>query len=421
MSSKEILIKSTELFKRHGGNYSIFIISYAIVFYTNILVANHYLAELYGQYQFFTNLIIFLLSVSQVGTTQSFIVFASKKINRGKLITSSYILRFLGFLAVALCMAVFFFFTHQPLLAYLFVLYLLPQTVNIAPVLDFYKKSYVDTKYNFMFDVIPSLITTFICINLGFSIEVLVISRILTKTISEIFKLQYIRKNFSKLQYSWRYLKWLFKKSLIFIVNRFLVNFYSRSELLLLGFLTSGSLLGVYAAACSVSGAILMITGLMDRQLFPKQSQAFGNYEKTKNALVQSALIKSLYIIPVMILTYTFGSKIIFTMIFDKSEYFQSMYILNIMTIGYIANIFTNNTNLMLMKKDQGSYIKRFSLGIVLNIVLGYVFYLKFSIYGFAIAIVLVKLLTILYSITVSSKMLAELKDKESKGINYAQ
>jgi O-antigen/teichoic acid export membrane protein len=386
--------------------YFFYLSNFSIVFFTNIYIANYYLADIFGEYQFYNTLFILFISVSQVGTLQSFTVLAPKISGNIKLIFATLILRVLGYLLVTLLLLVIFWFIKAPNIVYVFLLLFIPLTINLSTILDYYRKMNIDVKYNFVYDGILFSILVIYIIQLDLSIIYIVLARFLSKTISELMKYRYIVKNIGAFTYSRRYLIWMFIKSKVFIVNRIIVELYARSDILLLGLISTKKEVGIYAVSLALYNGLLMGEGLLARKLFPQLTKVFKDDKKVKKVLLLSIIYKGIYFVTIMLVTYYFLNNIIFTYLYNPEEYIKSSIILDIMLIGLFSHIFANNTNYLLMLKDKYLYIKRFSIGLFLNIILGMIFYNIYSLEGYTFAIQIVKIVMVSYSVYVSYKYL---------------
>jgi O-antigen/teichoic acid export membrane protein len=392
--------------------YIYFLTHFGILFFINIYIANHYLAEIFGEYQFYTTLFLFLLALSQMGTKQSFIVLAPKVPNNIKLIYATLVLRLIGVSLLIIVLLFLFYILDVPNIAYVFLFLFIPQTMNFANILDYYKETIVDVKYNFYFDSLLFAVLVAILIELDYSILTIVFAKFISKSIAEFMKYRFIIKTFGKLVFSKKYLIWMYVKSKIFILNRIIVELYAKSEILLLGLIASKKELGLYAVAFTVYEAILIGEGLLARKLFPKLTKVYKDNLRVKNVLTLSIFYKTLYFLPAIAATFFIFNNIIFTYIYNPLEYSQSSVILDLMLIGIFSHIFANNTNYLLMMDDKTLYLKRFAVGLVLNLLLGYTFYQLYSLEGYTVAIQFVKVMMVMYSVFISYQFLnKELKN----------
>lgn len=384
------------------------------MFFINIYIANHYMADIFGEYQFYMTLFMFLLAFSQMGTMQSFTVFAPKVKNSIKLIFATLILRIIGYTVVALLLLLLFFILNLPNIAFVFLLLYIPLTINLASILDYYQKIEIDVKYNFMFDASLFSALTFLVIENNMSILYIVFARFISKSFAEYMKYRYISSDIGNLKFSKKYLVWMYIKSRIFIFNRIIVELYAKSEVLLLGLLATHKDVGLYTVAFTIYSAILMGEGLLARKLFPKLTKAFHNDIEAKKILNLSILYKSAYFLTAILITYFILNKLIFTYLYNPDEYARSGNVLNFMLVGLVSHIFANNTNYLLMLKDKYLYIKRFSIGLVLNIFLGYIFFYFYDLEGYTLAIQMVKIIMVMYSVYISYNYLNKRLNKDT-------
>jgi O-antigen/teichoic acid export membrane protein len=170
----------------------------------------------------------------------------------------------------------------------------------------------------------------------------------------------------------------------------------------MLGLIATKKEVGLYVVAYSIYSALLVGEGLLARKLFPKLTKAFHDNNEVKKVLIMSIIYKSLYFITAIIITYYLLNNIIFTYLYTAEEFNKSSIILDFMLIGLISHIFANNTNYLLMLENKYLYMSRFSVGLLLNIILGCSFYYLYNLEGYTIAIQSVKLIMITYSIYVS-------------------
>lgn len=252
------------------------------MFFINIYIANYYLADIFGEYQFYMTLFMFLLAFSQMGTMQSFIVFAPKVQNSIRLIFATLFLRMIGYSIVTIFLFILFLFLNLPNIAFVFLLLFIPLTINLASILDYYHKTIIDVKYNFIFDGILFSTFTLIIIYYEMPITYIILARFLSKSLAEFMKYKYISNQIGNLIFSKKYLVWMYAKSKVFILNRMIVELYARSEILLLGLLATHKEVGLYSIAFTIYSAILMGEGLLARKLFPKLTKVFHNDVEAK-------------------------------------------------------------------------------------------------------------------------------------------
>jgi|SaaInl8_200m_RNA_FD_contig_123_20420_length_6847_multi_10_in_1_out_2_8 O-antigen/teichoic acid export membrane protein len=397
-------------------SYAYYFAHFFIIFFLNIYIANYYLAEIFGEYQFYNTLLVLLIALSQMGTMQSFTVFAPKLKNSIKLVYATLLLRIIGYSIITLITFIIFLILDLSTLAFVFLLLFIPLTINLSSILDFYNKTIIDVKFNLIFDAVLFSIISLILIKMDLSIAYIVIARFFTKSIAEFLKYNYIVKYIGKTKISKKYVIWMYNKSKVFILNRIIVEMYARSDILLLGIFGTKKQVGLYAVALAIYNGIVMGEALMARKLFPKLTKAFNNFKETKRVITISILYKTVYFLSAIIITLLLLNDIVFTYLYVNNEYSQSSIILNIMLIGLFSHIFANNTNYLLMLKDKFLYIKRFLIGLVLNIILGYYFYQKFDLEGFTLAIQIVKIVMVSYSVYLSYSYI----NKKIREVNIA-
>ncbi len=387
-------------------SYLLYLLHFSITFFINIHIANYYLSDIFGEYQFYNTLFVLFVSVSQMGTLQSFVVLAPKISNKIKLIFATLILRIIGYSLLTILLLIVFWLMRLPNIAYIFLLLLIPLTISLSSILDYYKKINIDVKYNFFFDGLLFATLTILIIQSELSIIYIVIARFISKSISELMKYKYIINNIGVFVFSKKYLIWMFIKSKVFIANRLIVELYARSDILLLGFIANKNEVGIYAVSLAIYNGLLMGEGLLARKLFPQLTKVFKDDKKVKEILMISILYKSIYFITVILFTYFFLNNIIFTYLYNPEEYMRSSIVLDFMLIGLFSHIFANNTNYLLMLKDNYLYIKRFTIGFVLNIILGIIFYEIYNLEGYTVAIQIVKIVMVSYSVYISYQYL---------------
>lgn len=401
-----------ETISRMSKSYVYYLIHYAVLFYVSTVIANHYLAETFGEYQYFVSLFSFLLSFSQMGTIQGFLVIAPRVPNQMKILAASLIVRGMAFIIVALLTFVVFMYLKIGIMGYLFIFVFFPLTMSLSEVFDYLDITQREVKYDMMFESTTFLSMVLLCVKTGQSIELVVIARFISKFLTEYMKFRYLKNNYNFSLPSFKYIVWFMRRCRAFLVNRIILDVYAKSEILFLGYIATKKELGVYSAATVIFSAMITGESLISRRLVPKLTKAYSDVVYIRKILIDSILIKMLYYVPAVAVALAV-SGYAFPFIYRSGEYAKSEIIFLIMLIGVVSQVFSNHTIFLLMNSRK-LYFIRFLFGALMNCFLGYLFYIKFSIEGYAASIQLVKLLMVAFSVFLTYYMLNRMIREEA-------
>ncbi len=391
-------------------SYALYITNYGVQSLCGLIVARIYLSEAYGQYSYFMGLSVLFATMAQFGTSQSFIALAGQRVDVKRLIIPFYMVRVAGFASVTVLAAiVFLLFAPHPL-AYISLLLVLPLSVNAHPIFDYYGMTMEDVKINVLYDTLLFLIIFIFLVPFKARIEHIVLAKALTRLFAEVVKYVQIRVKIGIKGYSKRYFKWYLSRSKMFFVSRLILEAYARSEILLLGLFAPKAELGVYSAAQAFVEAAIFFNALLARVLFARLSQASSNYRKCRAVLLQSIRLNALFLLPIVLATWGFGSHFIYTYLLPDPSYHRSAVMLDILIVALVPAIFVNNTNLLLFSSKKSDYVSVHLIGLILNILIACPGYWLFSIEGYAVAIQAGRIICILCSLCMSKRQLTSLK-----------
>jgi len=376
--------------------YIIYFINYGVLFGINSILANQYPVSIFGEYNFYLSIMIVLSTFTHLGTNQSFLTLGQKgKIIR-RLLVPFMTLRLLGYSVLFPIITFIFFLFDVKLMGYLYLIYALPLALNSSIVFDYLGESEKEIKYIFVYN---------------YDIEYIILSRIMSKSISEIRKWLYIKRKFKiKTKNKIKNVYWIFKKSFRYLFSRLIVEIYVRNEIIFIGIIGSMSEVGVFSAAYSVFIAILFAEGFFNRKIIPKLVSSLSSKNQLIYYLKIGFIVKVSFYVPVTIFMVIFGADFIFTYVIVNSDYNQGSQVLSILQVGLLTSIFNINMNIIMYTGRLFLYNIRFIFGLCSQITLGYIGYQFYGLLGYVWALQIARWMGTIYSIIISTILIRKIK-----------
>lgn len=176
------------------------------------------------------------------------------------------------------------------------------------------------------------------------------------------------------------------KSSIIFLAITFMFVADSRASILLLGALSSKSDVAIYGTLTRVVDILPFLLASLGAPVSRLGLQYYrqGEHKKLQRLLTRTARLVTLIGLPFGVLLILFGRQ--YLMIFG-SEYLPGYPGLILLTLGEIINLATGLSGVFLsMTKHETTTAKIVSLGLALNLTLGWLLIPRFGIMGAAIS-----------------------------------
>lgn len=260
------------------------------------------------------------------------------------------------------------------------------------------------------FSCIIGIIVLLILKNLHLFLLVFLVSRVIIILI----EYKVISKRYFRLGLSWDFNFWFFliKKSLSFWFTRLFEVIYTRTDVLMLTYLTTFEIVGQYSAASKIIEALIFIPAAITITIYPTMSRIFSDSKKVLKIIFEKSFHYVLTLaLPIAVLIYSFSGFIINTM---YGEVFSDSII--ILKIFAWSGFLTFLISILGISLNAINKQKIFSISVGLaaftNIILNLILIKKYQHVGAAISTLITQLVCFaaLYVIAKKEKLNVNLK-----------
>lgn len=359
-----------------------------------IWVARYLKPEGFGIIGYASSLMGILMAFSSLGLNSLLVrnLVKSKDL-QNSLLGTAMVMQTFGSVFIMIILTLYFFYSSDELIIRQILLILGLQTFLLSfNIIDSYFQSCVQSKYVVYANIISLLTSSLlkICFILYEYTLIYFVWIMLIETTILAVGLIYFYQQKNKSIFNWTYngkiATALIKDSWPLILNGIIVSIYMRIDQVMIKIYLSGESVGQYAAAARLSEAVYFIPAVISSSLFPAIVNAKKNnetlyFERLQNLYDLMVWLAILYIIPISL-----TSDFLVNMLYG-SDYYQAAKVLKIhawtsifVFLGVARGGWVLNENL---QKYSSMYL---ALGMIMNLLLNFIFIPKYGINGAAIA-----------------------------------
>lgn len=213
-----------------------------------------------------------------------------------------------------------------------------------------------------------------------------------------ILEIRFLRKGlFKKYKLNYGKIKYILKESLPLVFSAVFVSIYYNIDQIMLGIISTKKELGYYSAAQRIIYGLSMFYMIILISFSPQITYFFKEDKKQLKLLLEKMNKITLAIaVPVGVGGTVFAPEII-NFIFGN-EYSRSIPAFQILiwsqAVVFVSACYGNS---LIMCNKQNKYLYGVASGAVINIILNYIFIIKYSLYGAALATVITQLAIFIY------------------------
>ncbi len=356
-------------------------------------VANYLGVDLFGIYSYSLSFVFLFTSMATLGLDNILIRELVNQKNKEELIGTAIGLRLVGFfiMLVSLIITIFFILPQEEVINSIIIVLALASFFEIINVIDLYFQSQVKGMLSFYAKLLPLIISAtlkMVLINISASVVMFSWIVFIENLLISIGLLYFFIKNKGNLslfniRFNLKLSYKLLRDSWFLIFTTLSVVIYMKIDQMMLMFFYGKQEVGQYVAATRLSELWYFIPVIVCASLFPAILNAKSNkelYLKRIQKLFNLMVIISLFVS----ITITFFAEFIIDLIYNK-EYIESA---NVLIIHIWASIFVflgiASSKWFISENLQQILLFRSVFGLVINLILNYIFIPKYGIEGAA-------------------------------------